>query len=254
MLNATDQTVGWTAEPEGRGTLGLLWSCFATIFLCTWSAIHPDLPALEGSKRKTFVNKLGLMLLGVISPELFSAIAIGSLYPNLPQYNFKHPGSGKPWGLEQYYFLDMGGYVIEHPEDFTPDYASRPVSSTTTRFYVSNENLTELTYRKIIDHPNLDDDDIDDRSKVDVLAKTLSLLQVIYSIVQLIGRAAQKIASTTLELFTLSIVLCAVITYAAWWQKPFDVQRPVVLQSRARTLREHRMIFSNRRSRAIPLY
>jgi hypothetical protein len=33
-----------------------------------------------------------------------------------------------------------------------------------------------------------------------------------------------------LELATLGFVGCAVVMYALWWDKPFDVQRPVTIE------------------------
>jgi len=40
-MNVTE-TVGFVPNPSGRGTLGLLWQCLLTYFLCLWTAIHPD--------------------------------------------------------------------------------------------------------------------------------------------------------------------------------------------------------------------
>jgi len=43
--NQTDGlTHGWVSNYCGRGTSDILWSCFFTMFLCVWTAIH--LPAL----------------------------------------------------------------------------------------------------------------------------------------------------------------------------------------------------------------
>ncbi|KAF2638988.1 hypothetical protein P280DRAFT_470986 [Massarina eburnea CBS 473.64] len=53
-MNTTKETVGWVINPDGRGIIGLLWNCFATGFLCTWSATHLNLPALDYSHFKTF--------------------------------------------------------------------------------------------------------------------------------------------------------------------------------------------------------
>lgn len=39
---------GWVPEPQGRGTLSLLYSCLATILLCTWSVLHLQVPKRHG--------------------------------------------------------------------------------------------------------------------------------------------------------------------------------------------------------------
>jgi hypothetical protein len=71
-MNSTTDIVGWASEPRGRGTVGLLWSCFATMFLCTWNAIHPNLPGLGASKSMTFLRRVGLLLLCLVAPEVFA--------------------------------------------------------------------------------------------------------------------------------------------------------------------------------------
>ena len=84
-MNSTSDIVGWTSEPQGRGTLGLLWSCFATIFLCTWSAIHPNLPASDDSKSTIFWRRIKHLFLCLLVPEgyaidaLFNFVAARSL-------------------------------------------------------------------------------------------------------------------------------------------------------------------------------
>jgi hypothetical protein len=71
-MNSTADIIGWAPEPRGRGTIGLLWSCFATIFLCTWNAIHPHLPGLNESKFKIVRRRIAYVLLCLIAPELFA--------------------------------------------------------------------------------------------------------------------------------------------------------------------------------------
>lgn len=78
-MNSTTETVGWVGEPDGRGTIGLIWSCFATIFLCTWSAVHPELPGLDDTSWKIFGRKLSYMALAIIAPEYSTANAYANL-------------------------------------------------------------------------------------------------------------------------------------------------------------------------------
>ena len=35
---------GWQAEPSGRGTWSIVWKCVVTVLLCTWSALHLEVP------------------------------------------------------------------------------------------------------------------------------------------------------------------------------------------------------------------
>ena len=70
---------------------------------------------------------------------------------------------------------------------------------------------------------------ITDRSKADGLAKILVCLQAGYIIVQCIGRLVAHLPLTFLEINTLGHVLCALIMYAFWWNKPQDIRDPTLL-------------------------
>ena len=75
-MNSTSERVGWAAEPGGRGTFGLLFSCGATVFLCTYSAIHPNLPGLDDSTSRILWRKIEYMLSCICAPEFFAFSAI----------------------------------------------------------------------------------------------------------------------------------------------------------------------------------
>lgn len=90
-------------------------------------------------------------------------------------------------------------------------------------------SLLNLFESSALPQPSITDADIDDRSKADWFAKSVALVQVTWFVAQLLGRAIQKLPITTLELFTLGTVVCAMLTYAFWWEKPFDIERPIVV-------------------------
>lgn len=77
-MNATG-TVGWAPEPQGRGTIGLIWSCLATIFLCTWNVVHPKLPALNDSTADIFLRRVRYLLGALIAPEALCVVAMDEL-------------------------------------------------------------------------------------------------------------------------------------------------------------------------------
>lgn len=77
--NSTTNIVSWAPNPDGRGTIDLLWSCFATVFLCTWSAIHPNLPALGEKGSRIFFRRLSYVLGCIIAPECYAALALWEL-------------------------------------------------------------------------------------------------------------------------------------------------------------------------------
>ncbi|PSN70980.1 hypothetical protein BS50DRAFT_545993 [Corynespora cassiicola Philippines] len=215
-MNATADKVGFVPEPNGRGTIGLLWSCFATIFLCTWSAIHPNLPAIDDSPSRIFWRKVGYMLLAVIAPEY---VAFCAFIEYSDARVFKKKVSGEPWKYTQYHHFLMGGFTVQHdPHDPSNHQCINPT------------DLLGLLETKVVEMPYTENSYIEDRSKANWFTRSITLLQVAWFIVQLSGRAAQRLPVSTLELFTLGLVICAAFTYILWWNKPLDVQKPVVLK------------------------
>jgi len=111
----------------------------------------------------------------------------------------------------------MGGFIIEYESN---DQRCRKQLHRTKMF--------ELLDQKLLPWPEIEDE-IDDRSKADGFVKLLALAQILWFVTQAIGRAAQGLAMTTLELFTLGIVLWAVMIYGVLWEMPFDIQQPIVI-------------------------
>jgi hypothetical protein len=56
-------------ESGTRTTLDIIQSCIATIFACTWIAIHPNLPDPEDTKLKKFMKRVGVMMVALAVPE-----------------------------------------------------------------------------------------------------------------------------------------------------------------------------------------
>ncbi|KAF3935013.1 hypothetical protein ABW20_dc0102631 [Dactylellina cionopaga] len=77
--------------------------------------------------------------------------------------------------------------------------------------------------------PDIDPDDIKDKSKADSLAKVLVFIQAGWFLVQTIARLVQQLPVSLLEVNTLGHVLCALIVYLLWWHKPREVGEPTVL-------------------------
>jgi hypothetical protein len=65
--NATTYTtVSWVSDGDNtRSTISLLYNCLFTIFLCTWTAMHLNVPGEKESQLQTFRRKCKWMLIGV---------------------------------------------------------------------------------------------------------------------------------------------------------------------------------------------
>jgi hypothetical protein len=70
---------------------------------------------------------------------------------------------------------------------------------------------------------------IEDKSKVGILAKGLVCIQVLWMAGQAIGRKLAGYPITLLEIHTLVHVVCALVMYGLWVQKPLNVQEPTII-------------------------
>lgn len=127
----------------------------------------------------------------------------------------------------------MGGYALK-VEGTTEEGASRYIR-------LDIRNFSRLVKLKLLELPSKVE--LMDKSKGDWISKSITSIQVIWFLSQLVGRAVQRLPVTALELFTCAIVVCTAATYIAWWYKPLDVQQPMVLDSEvsATCLTEHRI-------------
>ena len=68
-FNATN-TVGFVREDSQRDTISLLISCFATLGLCVYSAVHLNVPRKAEGNYRVLLRELQWCILGLFAPEL----------------------------------------------------------------------------------------------------------------------------------------------------------------------------------------
>jgi hypothetical protein len=67
---STFHHVGWKSESlNERGTLSLLYSCVSTIWVCSWSAVHLNVPADNDSDSAICLRKIKWMGQTILAPE-----------------------------------------------------------------------------------------------------------------------------------------------------------------------------------------
>jgi hypothetical protein len=55
--------------PTTRTLWSLVWSCFSIIFLCTWAAVHPNVPNPKDCHWTIRLRRMKMCLIAVIAPE-----------------------------------------------------------------------------------------------------------------------------------------------------------------------------------------
>ena len=71
------------------------------------------------------------------------------------------------------------------------------------------------------------EEEIQDKSKSDWLAKMIVLLQTLWFVTQCIARGIEKLPTTKLEIITLAYTAIYFGMFIAWWDKPRNVDRPI---------------------------
>ncbi|PGH23957.1 hypothetical protein AJ80_02019 [Polytolypa hystricis UAMH7299] len=142
---------GWVDSPNERGTLDILWSCFFTIFVCTWTALHLNLPAREESRWHVFWRKTKWMVLNVLFPEVVTAAAFAQRVAASESVAGmrKHDHS---WTMRHAFFLNMGGLWLQPKNS-----QSFPINAQQLEYLVANNHLDLL---------NLSDREIWDKSSI----------------------------------------------------------------------------------------
>jgi hypothetical protein len=84
--------------------------------------------------------------------------------------------------------------------------------------------------------PDITEEEIEDKSKNDALAKTIVLLQLGTFGARVVARIINKLPITELEVATSAYVVITTITYIVWWKKPYNAERyvPATLRPHAR--------------------
>ncbi|KAL8935947.1 MAG: hypothetical protein Q9216_005178 [Gyalolechia sp. 2 TL-2023] len=228
--------LGWTPQPNGRGTLDIIWSCVVTMALCSWSITCLNMPGEKESKYVVLWRKFSLACLGILCPEIMTTTAIGQWVRArqlVRKFNLDDPeqeqvgtldrqpteaGEKSPsnehhskeiWTMEMAFFADMGGF--------------RLCTKNKDPFPLDGKQLHFLIRKGLIKPPLFKPKMIDDKNKVDFLLRTIILCQILWFLVSTIGRWAQHLFVTTAEITTVSFILCSAVTFGFWWNKPADV-------------------------------
>lgn len=214
MSSSTHQNlVGWVWDSPGRGTINLVTTCLATIFLCTWVVIHPRV-----YKRESYatLHKLALFVKTIFAPEF---IAVEGLQEWAQSRRMESECSG----------LTDGQFKLIHAF-YISMLALRYRTPNGDRVIWPNQ-YTWLLQQRLIrwegpPHWGLSLDDICDKSKSDSAAKLLALFQVCWFSAQCILRISYHLPLSQLESMTLGYIPLFIMTYFFWWNKPKDIRSP----------------------------
>lgn len=219
----TDLRQGWTSAPNGRGTIGILWSSGFTMFLCSWSILYLNVPGPDDTRFQVFRRKLYMTTLSFLGPEFIFQIALGQWISACHSVRDFHASNHTGWTMSHAFFADMGGFVLR-----TKDEHIFPIDAKQLHYLVSEGHVK---------FPSLDKRMIADRNKVNGGLRIITLFQILWFLIDICGRAAQQLTITCVELTTAAFIICSFGTLFCWAKKPSDVATSELLESE-KTLEE----------------
>ena len=183
---------GWTPEPNcGRGTATILWQCLTTIGLCTYVTLHLSIPPLPLSATATFIRKLFWVSIGLVLPEFVCLVAL-SQYTDARLFRKKCQNTEHQLSMTQAFYILSGGMAIKGLHHYGVSIGSgyrRPLGNFELDdhtiwiydpWYYSHEMDS---WDLVVPARNvLSDDQINDRSKADIVAKTITSVQALWSL------------------------------------------------------------------------
>lgn len=210
---------GWHPESHERGTWSILWGCLATIFICTWSVLHLEVPPRSASDLRRLTLKIEGALVAIIAPEYILTEAINDTLTSIilkkklnRRVNEQERGeTDEAWSLTHVRFMLVHGFAKTTDEDdvWNP---------------LDPEDLSNIHQERRISK-----EELKSRSMTDWIANTLALFQISWFGTQLLVRRIQHLHISAVEILTLAFIVCSIFTFILCWPLPQNVAYPVVL-------------------------
>ncbi|PPQ95758.1 hypothetical protein CVT26_015845 [Gymnopilus dilepis] len=200
---------------QSRSIWDILWSCLATIFVCSWVSVHPNIPPVEEGFWKVFLRRLELMMWSIVAPTmmiLWAARQWIAAKTLTKMYQDRFPNSG--WTKTHSYFIQMGGFVLYD--------GARPLE-----VILDPDKMDILLRKGLIKFPDTTEEEITDRTRGDGLSKALVICQTVWFGIQCLGRKIEGLPITQLELVTAGLAFLNGTMYFLWWKKPLGVRLPI---------------------------
>ena len=234
---------GWTPEPNcASGTASIIWQCLSTIALCTYTAVHLNVPPAQLSNTASLGRKLLAVIFGIIAPEMWAWCAASELLV-AREIVKRCKLLGEPISLKQAFFICSGGIKIRALHTIVPSFEPIGLEDRPVTVHSGSVYFRRWQEKRVVD---IADDEvrffaqnvppeevIDDKSKADTLMKTITSLQALWTFVQIVARGQQfgAAAIPLLQVTTLGYVAVAAFTYGCWWYKPYDISTAHVVDA-----------------------
>ncbi|KAL9615323.1 MAG: hypothetical protein Q9167_000294 [Letrouitia subvulpina] len=216
-VQASNDTVyhGWKVEPHSRGTWSILWSCLATIFICTWSVLHLDVPERH-SRWYLYYRKFKWMLVATVAPEIILLSSSAGFFAAQKASRHLARHGHEEWTLTHMQFAEAGGFWYREPgEGLTA---------------CDIHQLQEMIEKGHVAGPPVSEEELRSRGKSDLVLKLIAILQIVWFAAHTLVRAIKHYHIAVLEIATVAFVFCSIFSYGFYLNQPQDVEYPMVLE------------------------
>lgn len=215
---------GWTSGPEGRGSLDIIFSCLSALFLCSWSAICVNVPAPGTTYIGRQLHKVQLTVITLLGSEFTLVVAMGQWHAARNTLKEFRRNDWAPWTLRHSFCAEMGFWVAATRDDVPVRF---PLNGKALLYLMKAGHISEQERKEKI---LIEESSINDLNKFDSLARILAAGQAGWLVVNSIGRWAQGLPITTLELTVLGFFVPNLGILYFWARKPSDIESTVILR------------------------
>ena len=156
------------------------------------------------------------MLLAALVPEWILAMATDDVLAARSLLGHLVTHGGDEWTLVHAEFAVAGGIRVKSPE--SDEIMPKRI-----------ESLKKAVESGQVKEPPISKEELKSRSKSDGVVKLIALLQIMWFGLQALFRAIQHLQVTQLEIMTVAFFVMAVLTYAIWWNRPQDIEYPIIM-------------------------
>lgn len=242
ISNTTAPYVGFVKDPDGRGTVSLVVSCLITLLLCVWQALHFNVPEKGRTSWDALMMNVLWITIGIYAPELVvftawrqwsSAQLLGKIaqeeivknehnesatqdtidrkldeeiHVERSTETYRKPKRKYHWTQVHSFFASTGGFAFEiddNPDAKNPQAPFLPAACP-RRLTLTARGVALLAQCGLL--PDIPEAEIQDKSKANNMAKALVVLQASWMLVQVLGRLADHLPITLLEINTVAHV------------------------------------------------
>ncbi|GJE84065.1 hypothetical protein PsYK624_001400 [Phanerochaete sordida] len=245
--------VGFVAGPDYRGTVNVIWVCMSTIFTCVYLSVHIDVPDKWKAKQfsqvleakdppktvaakilraclaplwhftaRPICRRMFWMLFNIFAPELVVLVAVTERRSAKDALTFMRSRGQDDWTMQLAFFADMGGFELD---DGTPFRDGLSFLQWFDKLQGEHEEGVKLDIAPLLD-------EINDRCNADLVLKVLTCSQAAWLVIETIVRFAEAKAVSELEITTCAYIICTLVAYMCWLEKPYSVGGRVTIRDK----------------------